>query len=497
MNVLSVCGLFTLVLYLDQASSADSNFIVILTDDQDIVLNGLNPMENVRKLLANRGALFTNAFTSSPICCPSRASILSGQYAHNHETKNNSRIGGCYGSHWQEKIEPTALPVHLQRNGYETFYAGKYLNEYFSETIPPGWSQWYGLHGNSAYFNYTLNENGVMKKYDNDYLTDVLNTKALEFLSNAKKPFFAMIAPPAPHMPCEAAERHSHSFENIKALRTPNFNIPSGVLDKHWLLRMPPATLNNETIEWLDTIYRKRWQSLLAVDDMVANIIHTLEEKHLYDDTYIIYTSDNGYHVGQFGQAIDKRQPYETDIRVPFVISGPKIPPKIVYDYPVALIDIFPSVLTRAGIPLPDFVDGQSFFATNENDETVLTNDYGNRQILIEYWGEGDSTTYSPECKWHKGDRLSQCSIEAECHCQDAWNNTYSCIRQTFVQKEEHKIFCEFQDRENFVEAYDLSVDPYEMTNIAFDMLPSEHALLSLALEKLAKCKGDSCRQIY
>lgn len=110
---------------------------------------------------------------------------------------------------------------------------------------------------------------------------------------------------------------------------------------------MPP--LHNETIELLDGIYRKRWQSLLAVDDMVANIVHTLEQHQLYDDTYIIFTSDNGYHVGQFGQAFDKRQPYETDIRVPFVISGPKIQPKIVFDYPVALIDIFPSVLTRAG----------------------------------------------------------------------------------------------------------------------------------------------------
>lgn len=193
---------------------------------------------------------------------------------------------------------------------------------------------------------------------------------------------------------------------------------------------MLPSTLQNETIETLDEIYRKRWQSLLAVDDMIANIVQTLKDKHLYDNTYIIFTSDNGYHIGQFAQAFDKRQPYETDIRVPFVISGPGIPQKIVYDYPVALIDIFPSVLTRAGeikvsflksfpstfsvccmrfkgIPLPDFVDGQSFFEGGSDVGTVLSSDCGNRQILIEYWGEGDSTTYEPQCKWHKGDRLS------------------------------------------------------------------------------------------
>lgn len=119
--------------------------------------------------------------------------------------------------------------------------------------------------------------------------------------------------------------------------------------DKHWLLRMPPSTLHNKTLENLDVIYRKRWQSLLAVDEMVANIVRSLKNTNRFNNTYIIFTSDNGYHIGQFAQAFDKRQPYETDIRVPFVISGPNIPPKIVYEYPVALIDIFPSILTKAG----------------------------------------------------------------------------------------------------------------------------------------------------
>lgn len=112
---------------------------------------------------------------------------------------------------------------------------------------------------------------------------------------------------------------------------------------------MPPSTLENKTLESLDVIYRKRWQSLLAVDEMIANIVDSLKTSNQYNNTYIIFTSDNGYHIGQFAQAYDKRQPYETDIRIPFVISGPGITPKIVYEYPVALIDIFPSILTMAG----------------------------------------------------------------------------------------------------------------------------------------------------
>uniref|UniRef100_A0A1B0GQP8 Sulfatase N-terminal domain-containing protein n=2 Tax=Phlebotomus papatasi TaxID=29031 RepID=A0A1B0GQP8_PHLPP len=115
------------------------NIILILTDDQDVVLNGMLPMTNVQELLAKEGATFINAFTSSPICCPSRASLLSGRYAHNHATINNSVSGGCYGSFWKEVIEKTTLPVMLEKRGYETFFAGKYLNDYKSTEVPPGW----------------------------------------------------------------------------------------------------------------------------------------------------------------------------------------------------------------------------------------------------------------------------------------------------------------------------------------------------------------------
>lgn len=112
---------------------------------------------------------------------------------------------------------------------------------------------------------------------------------------------------------------------------------------------MPPPTLENKTIETLDVFYRKRWQSLLAVDEMIANIVSSLKQNDMYNNTYIIFTSDNGYHIGQFAQAFDKRQPYETDIRVPFVVSGYRVPTKIVYEHPVALIDLFPTILTMAG----------------------------------------------------------------------------------------------------------------------------------------------------
>ncbi|XP_055624228.1 N-acetylglucosamine-6-sulfatase-like [Toxorhynchites rutilus septentrionalis] len=467
------------------------NIIVILTDDQDVTLKGLAPMVKTQQFIANEGATFTNAFTSSPICCPSRSSILSGQYTHNTRTHNNSYSGGCYGDYWRSTVEPQNFPVKLQQAGYKTFYAGKYLNQYMSKVIPPGWNEWYGLYGNSIYYNYTLNENGRSVSYSEEYLTDLLRNKTLDFISNAEtsEPFFAMVAPPAPHAPYTAAQRHQHMFPEIYAPRTKNFNIPCNSLEKHWLLTMPPSPLPNNILESIDDIYRKRWQSLMAVDEMVEAIAMLLERKNILQNTFVIYTSDNGYHLGQFSQPYDKRQPYETDIRVPFLIRGPNIAPKSLISSPVALFDIAPTIFDLAGLEIPSRMDGESIMPK------LLQTSIKERQILIEYWGEGNVNTYNSECPWQKKDKLYLCTLDAVCHCQDSWNNTYNCVRH--LAEDVDFIYCEFMDNEHFAEAYDLTNDLYQIQNVAFEILPSARAKYSLALTNLTQCMGESCRQIY
>uniref|UniRef100_A0A182PNF8 Sulfatase N-terminal domain-containing protein n=1 Tax=Anopheles epiroticus TaxID=199890 RepID=A0A182PNF8_9DIPT len=239
---LSVVGCFSLI-SADSRSGGGYNFLVIVTDDQDIMLKGMTPMAKTLEHIANKGMTFVNAFTTSPICCPSRSSILTGKYAHNHKATNNSQSGGCNGRVWQEKMEPAALPVLLSESGYETFFAGKYLNEYFSSTVPPGWSQWFGLHGNSRYSNFTVTENGIATKYYTEYFTDYLNTKTTNFLKNitAEQRFFAMVAPPAPHAPFTPADRHKDLFPEVKAIKTPNFNVSSSTLGSTYqqLIRVP------------------------------------------------------------------------------------------------------------------------------------------------------------------------------------------------------------------------------------------------------------------
>lgn len=222
----------------------------MLSDDQDVELHGLYPLQQTMQMFSRHGTQFTNAFTSTPLCCPSRASLLTGQYAHNHRTLNNSLSGGCNGHQWRERFEPRALPVLLQKSGYRTFFAGKYLNQYQGAEVPPGWHEFHGLHGNSRYYNYTLRENDRNVSYSDRYLTDLLSDRAAAFIRSTAEvqgershvPFFAMVAPPAAHAPFTPAPRHEGAYAQVKALRTPSFNVPdrgkSTDLNKSNLVRL-------------------------------------------------------------------------------------------------------------------------------------------------------------------------------------------------------------------------------------------------------------------
>lgn len=275
-----------------------------------------------------------------------------------------------------------------------------------------------------------------------------------------------MISPPAPHAPYTPAKRHENSFDKVKALRTPNFNTVSGELDKHWLVRSFVSPLGDNVIDNIDTYFRRRWQTLLAVDELIEAIVEQLKQQNLFEETYFIFTSDNGYHLGQFSMPFDKRQPYETDIRVPFIVTGPKIKPKLLINRPISLIDLAPTLLDWANVSKPIWLDGESFARAMELESNEISAEIESservgcesdrqlriddapyeRELLIEHWGEGNEKTYNDECPWQRTDGLTQCTLAAGCHCQDSWNNTFSCIRH--LANDLDKIYCEFQDKE-------------------------------------------------
>lgn len=479
------------------SSSRRPNIVLILTDDLDVAIGGLNPLNKTKKLIGDAGMTFTNAFVASPLCCPSRASILTGKYPHNHHVINNTLDGNCSSKAWQKSEEPHTFPALLKASaGYQTFFAGKYLNQYGHseaggvEHVPLGWSYWVGLDKNSKYYNYTLSVNGKAQKhgadYSKDYLTDLLANMSLDFLQykTSYQPFFMMVSTPAPHSPWTAAPQYQNSFKNTKAPRDPNFNIHGK--DKHWLIRQAKTPMSNSSIQFLDDAFRGRWQTLLSVDDLVEKIVKRLEVRGELNNTYIFFTSDNGYHTGQFSLPVDKRQLYEFDIRVPLMVRGPNIKPNQISQMLVANVDLGPTILDIAGYNVNKTqMDGMSFLPVMEG---KMNGTSWRTDILVEYEGEGRNKS-DPTCPL-LGPGVSECF--PDCVCEDSYNNTYACVRT--IAPSSNLQYCEFDDNEIFVEVYNVTADPYQLTNIAKTIDKEVLEKMNHRLMMLQSCSGQSCR---
>uniref|UniRef100_A0A8B9LRC0 N-acetylglucosamine-6-sulfatase n=1 Tax=Astyanax mexicanus TaxID=7994 RepID=A0A8B9LRC0_ASTMX len=436
----------------------------------------------------------TSFFVASPLCCPSRASILTGKYPHNHHVINNTLEGNCSSEAWQKTQEPETFPAILQKYGYyQTFFAGKYLNEYGNkqaggvEHVPPGWDYWFALERNSKYYNYTLSVNGKAQRhgqnYSEDYLTDVLANVSIDFLQYKSnyRPFFMMVSTPAPHSPWTAAPQYEGQFTKVKAPRDPNFNVHGK--DKHWLVRQAKTPMANSSVEYLDNAYRRRWRTLLSVDDLVEKVVKKLEVRGELENTYIIFTSDNGYHTGQFSMPLDKRQLYEFDIRVPLLVRGPDIKPNQTSSLLVANIDLGPTIVDMAGWDVNKTkMDGMSFLPI------MVRNSTWRSDFLVEYEGEGHNVS-DPACPI-LGPGVSECF--PDCVCEDSYNNTYACVRT--VSPAANLQYCEFDDNEVFVEVYNLTADPFQLTNIAKTIDQEVLEKMNHRLMMLQSCSGQSCR---
>ena len=197
---------------------------------------------------------------------------------------------------------------------------------------PQGWDQWYGLQGNSKYYNYLVSNNGKTEQhgsdYHKDYFTDRLLNRSLEFLANATAegndaPFFMMIGTPASHGPNDPAPQYEQTYAGMTSPRVPSWN-KAPQPDKHWLLRQI-VPMDDVHINVSDIFFQRRWSVLRSVDDMVESLHDFLVSKNEWDNTFFLYSSDHGYHLGEFGMLYDKRMLYETDIRVPLFVKGPGI----------------------------------------------------------------------------------------------------------------------------------------------------------------------------
>ena len=354
-----------------QSAPAQPNIVFILTDDMR--KDDLKYMPNTKALLQSTGMTFQNAFVSNVLCCPSRSTIMRGQYSHNtgvwsnSSTDSSSTTAGGWLVYQQNGNEADNVATRLQAAGYRTGLFGKYLNGYDNTTYrPPGWDRWFGAFtlGNLHYFDYDVNDQGTITHYGTraaDYSTDVISRQADAFINSSTSqgtPFFAYVAPLAPHDPSTPAPRDAHLYDGIQGPRLPSFN-EADVSDKpSWIRQL--SKLSSSQISAVNKRHENRVESLQAVDDLVEGVVNTLSNANALDNTYVFFTSDNGFHHGEHRIQKQKWRPYEEDIHMPLLVRGPGVAAGSTTDKLTLNTDYMPTFLDLAGAQSPPYVDGRS-----------------------------------------------------------------------------------------------------------------------------------------
>ncbi len=412
------------------------------------------------------------------MCCPSRATYLTGQYAHNHQVLGNAPPFGGFG-----RLDTSeTLAVWLQRAGYDTTHIGKFLNGYENSTVgaPPGWSQWNGTKRTYVFYGEQLFVDGQLTTFgstaedpDNpaapeNYSTDVFTDLAVDTINSkapAGKPFFLSLAYLAPHSggpnsgrcagSAKPAIRHKGLYDAEPLPQPPSFN-EADVTDKpQGIAGRPP--LNANQISNATRNYRCRLESLAAVDEGVERVVDALRAQGELDDTLILYTADNGFFHGEHRIQTGKNRVYEEAIRVPLLMRGPGVPEGVAVNELAVNADIAPTVLDAAGAEAGRVQDGRSLLGLAEHPERR----HG-RELLIEQFTGDDDEDGQPGV-------------------------AYAAIRTSHLKYVENGT--------GEVELYDLDADPYELTNLHGDpAYAAAEAALASRLATLRSCTGGGCR---
>ncbi len=365
--------------------------VVVLTDDQtfnDLYARagrggGAKVMPKTRHLIGGQGVSFRRAYSSNPMSCPSRSTLLTGQYAHNHHNVTNVFPSGKYCSHRASKFNlATTLPVWLRAAGYRTIHFGRFLNAFGlgrPHLVPPGWDHWVQpvetkVSSTAVYTGYRLNINGALthkfgrkdRPSNRAYFTNEMTKMALATIAagDLSKPFYLALDHRAPHedeippVGPQPSPSHARDFKG-KAPRTPpNFN-ERNVSDKAaWLRHSDRLDGHNKHKILVRNIRRLR--ALRSVDDGVGRIVRRLRELGELDNTYIFFLSDNGFELGEHRISKGKFRPYEESSHVPLLVRGPGIPPGRVSRELVTNVDIAPTIAQIAGAGPTRTVDGRS-----------------------------------------------------------------------------------------------------------------------------------------
>ncbi len=488
------------------------NFVIVMSDDQAPQMNPA--LRSVERLIADRGTTFENAFASFPLCCPSRASLLTGQYAHNHGTTgNNPQSGGGYGALLQKDRN---LAAWLQAAGYDTAFAGKWLNGYRTpRRAPPGWDEWHGLvgaggEGLSSFYDYDVFEpDGSPRHFGTataDYQTDVLTREyAQPFIaehSSDPDPFFLWVAyhpphdglgrddaagrrcsngPPASRRGVQSAippARYAGRFARIAAPRTPSFD-ERVITDKPAGVRNLPR-LDRSALERIERDYRCGLAAMLALDDGVTAIVDQLRATGELDQTVLIFTADQGVLAGQHRIARGKNRPYEEAIDIPLVISGPGIAAGRRIDSPVMNGDLAPTILDLAGAGVPPEL-ARPFDGSSLAPQLAGAGAGADRAILIEGRNKPERARRGFRVRSYVGVRTSR---YAYTEYRRAGYPTATAASAAPIGA----------GRVTDREVYDLKLDPYELENRSRDRAYDRtRAALAGLTAQLERCAAAEC----
>jgi N-acetylglucosamine-6-sulfatase len=499
------------------------NILVVMTDDQAAA--DLAKMPNVRRLLAAQGTSFSNAVDSFPLCCPSRATFITGQYAHNHGVGGNFWPYGWYGM----KNRGNILPAWLQKSGYRTALIGKWLNGYGARDahgeVPAGFDTWRGLLDVSAYdyYNFVMNRNGSLKTWGdadfarklvkfanvevtrqdggvaavfdalakqfgpapyhywgsqntNDYSPDVTGRITEDLVrseAGSKKPFFIWWAPAAPHREDVATTLMGRPGRDPRpaprySKTSARFKLPrprnfneADFSDKPSNMRNHAPLLSSAQLKQLQLDYEGRIGSLLAVDDHVKRLMEVLKATHQDKNTLVVFVSDNGWLQGQHRIPGDKFLPYEESLRVPLILRGPGVPAGKTVRGQVSNIDFAATLLDVARARAGRTMDGVSLMSTVRH-----PNRHPNKIVEIE----------APRPLFEQDVPVN------------GWDRPYKGVR---TERYTYVVYNETGEEE----LYDRRVDPGQLLNRAANPAYAKiKARLAADLVKLDKCRGRSCR---
>jgi len=465
----------------EQPPVTQPNVVFIMLDDLRGIELGLGFGRSlddwdsaVEAELVDAGTTFENFLNVTPLCCPSRASFLTGRFPHSHGIYVNSyRPSGGNGGwrrFWEQNYEDDTIGTWMQDAGYDTALVGKFLNGYPDDPdsflpvdyVPPGWDEFYGTHlkaATASYYDFVMNENGKLVHHGGGaepaYLTDVESAHALDYLqrrAGSESPFFLFVSNYAPHAPTEPAPRHAGAHDEIQPPNPPSFN-EADLADK-------PAHIIEGFTErpgWWGKGSKGRLDMTLAVDEMVRDIVDELEAQGILDETYIFLVSDNGLLAGEHGLG-GKSAPYEESIRTPMLVRGPGVDAGTTVDHLVGNVDIAPTFLDLAGASIPGSVDGESLLGPILG--RVSSGDWRDAMLI-----ELRATIDSP-------------------------NQSGIIPRYSGVRTQTHT-YIEYSTGE--VELYDLAADPFQLDSIHGDASADLIAELKELLDGLRDCSASGC----